>query len=232
MAPRHGRRLGHQPPRQGLAPLFRPLLPRCPRCPSTRTPTSCSARPKPRACSATAASFSSALHQGQIPNYRSQRPSRGKRAAAAEPQERDAGPPSPPASAVCWPAADQDRNEDLAGATEGAQILGYSNTDSLINAFGHGLLPDLEQPNGFGYRSSAGRPGAARWPERRGQSPLPHKAARLHHTPSPLPQRSRGPQPEPVRAPEYRRMAGLAATPVRQQAVLRAGVRCRPPWSG
>ncbi|MGW0648468.1 hypothetical protein ACWD4T_06640 [Streptomyces umbrinus] len=46
------------------------------------------------------------------------------------------------------PAADQDENEDLVGASEAAQILGYGSTDSFISALGHGLLPDLEQPDG------------------------------------------------------------------------------------
>ncbi|MER5601094.1 hypothetical protein [Streptomyces sp. NPDC002265] len=55
--------------------------------------------------------------------------------------------------------ADSDANEDLVGAAEAAQILGYNNADSLISAIGHGLLPDLEQPGGYAYRrGTAGRP--------------------------------------------------------------------------
>ncbi|MFB7115481.1 hypothetical protein [Streptomyces sp. NPDC056190] len=62
------------------------------------------------------------------------------------------------------PAADQDDNEDLVGAAEAAQILGYSNADSFISALGHGLLPDLGQPDRYAYqRGSAGRPRQQRW---------------------------------------------------------------------
>ncbi|MEU6371243.1 hypothetical protein ABZ876_37585 [Streptomyces sp. NPDC046931] len=62
------------------------------------------------------------------------------------------------------PAAEQDNDADLVGAAEAARILGYSNADSFISALGHGLLPDLEQPDGYGYRrGSAGRPRQQRW---------------------------------------------------------------------
>ncbi|MER7576864.1 hypothetical protein [Streptomyces sp. NPDC126514] len=61
------------------------------------------------------------------------------------------------------PSAGQE-NEDLVGASEAARILGYSSADSFISALGHGLLPDLEQVDGYAYRrGSNGRPRQQRW---------------------------------------------------------------------
>ncbi|MCX5336849.1 hypothetical protein [Streptomyces sp. NBC_00140] len=61
------------------------------------------------------------------------------------------------------PAADQ-AGQDLADAGEAAQILGYKDAHSFLSALGHGLLPELEQPDGYEYRrSSASRPRQQRW---------------------------------------------------------------------
>ncbi|MFD8396372.1 transposase [Streptomyces sp. NPDC059680] len=50
------------------------------------------------------------------------------------------------------------------GAGEAARILGYSNADSFLSTLGHGLLPDLEQPDGYECRrGSGGRPRQQRW---------------------------------------------------------------------
>ncbi|MGV9248110.1 helix-turn-helix transcriptional regulator [Streptomyces sp. NPDC003710] len=112
------------------------------------------------------ASFSSALYQGRIPELPepdalvkeegSRGPGRKKwRRATVVAVARQRG---------VLPAAEQDNDEDLVGAAEAARILGYSNADSFISALGHGLLPDLEQPDGYGYRrGSAGRPRQQRW---------------------------------------------------------------------
>ncbi|SFH01603.1 hypothetical protein [Streptomyces mirabilis] len=78
------------------------------------------------------------------------------------------------------PAADRDENEDLVGAAEAVQILGCGNADSFISALGHGLLPDLKQPDGFEHRrGSAGRPRQQRWKRSR----LEELAARRSSTP-------------------------------------------------
>ncbi|MBL1110493.1 hypothetical protein JK361_39135 [Streptomyces sp. 5-8] len=110
------------------------------------------------------ASFSSALYQGRIPELPepdaqvkeegSRGPGRKKwRRATVVAVARKRG---------VLPPADQDEN--LVGAAEAARILGYSNADSFISALGHGLLPDLEQPDGYEYRrGSAGRPRQQRW---------------------------------------------------------------------
>ncbi|NEC35519.1 helix-turn-helix transcriptional regulator [Streptomyces rubrogriseus] len=111
-----------------------------------------------------AASFSSALYQGRIPELpepetlEKQKGSRG----GARKKWRRATVVAAARERGVLPTADQD--EDLVGAAEAARILGYSNTDSFISALGHGLLPDLEQPDGFEYRrGSAGRPRQQRW---------------------------------------------------------------------
>ncbi|MFE2533676.1 helix-turn-helix transcriptional regulator [Streptomyces sp. NPDC059371] len=110
------------------------------------------------------ASFSSALYQGRIPELPepdalqkaegSRGPGRKKWRRAtvvAVARERGVLPPA-------------DQNEDLVGAAEAARILGYSNADSFISALGHGLLPDLEQRDGYEYRrGSGGRPRQQRW---------------------------------------------------------------------
>ncbi|MCX4431547.1 hypothetical protein [Streptomyces mirabilis] len=68
----------------------------------------------------------------------------------------------------------------MVGAAEAAQILDYSNADSFISALGHGLLPDLEQPDGVAYHcGSAGRPHQQRWRRSR----LEELAARRPSTP-------------------------------------------------
>ncbi|WP_043687440.1 hypothetical protein [Streptomyces xylophagus] len=112
------------------------------------------------------ASFSSALYQGRIPELPepdslekkegSRGPARKKwRRATAVAAARERG---------VLPPADQDENEDLVGAADAARILGYASADSFISALGHGLLPDLEQPDGYEYRrGSAGRPRQQRW---------------------------------------------------------------------
>ncbi|CAM5596263.1 hypothetical protein [Streptomyces sp. NPDC020571] len=111
-----------------------------------------------------AASFSSALYQGRIPELpepetlEKQQGSRG----GARKKWRRATVVAAARERGVLPTADQD--EDLVGAAEAARILGYGNTDSFISALGHGLLPDLEQPDGFEYRrGSAGRPRQQRW---------------------------------------------------------------------
>ncbi|MGY1583924.1 helix-turn-helix transcriptional regulator [Streptomyces sp. MN13] len=109
-----------------------------------------------------AASFSSALYQGRIPELpqpetlEKQEGSRG----GARKKWRRATVVAAARERGVLPAAGQ----DLVGAAEAARILGYSNADSFISALGHGLLPDLEPPDGFEYRrGSAGRPRQQRW---------------------------------------------------------------------
>ncbi|MGI5397064.1 helix-turn-helix transcriptional regulator [Streptomyces sp. CA-251251] len=111
-----------------------------------------------------AASFSSALYQGRVPELpepealQKQEGSRG----GARKKWRRATVVAAARERGVLPAAGQD--EDLVGAAEAARILGYSNADSFISALGHGLLPDLEEPDGFEYRrGSAGRPRQQRW---------------------------------------------------------------------
>ncbi|MER5402625.1 hypothetical protein [Streptomyces sp. NPDC002599] len=112
------------------------------------------------------ASFSSALYQGRIPELpepevlEREEGSRGgarkkwrRAVVVAAARERGVLPP-----------ADRDEDAGLAGAGEAARILGYKDADSFISALGHGLLPDLEEPDGFEYRrGSAGRPRQQRW---------------------------------------------------------------------
>ncbi|MFG2950470.1 helix-turn-helix transcriptional regulator [Streptomyces adustus] len=112
------------------------------------------------------ASFSSALYQGRIPELPepdalqkeegSRGPGRKKwRRATVVAVARKRG---------VLPPAGRDENADLVGAANAARILGYSSADSFISALGHGLLPDLEQPDGYAYRrGSAGRPRQQRW---------------------------------------------------------------------
>lgn len=113
-----------------------------------------------------AASFSSALSQGRIPQLPEpdtlQR-EEGRRGGARKKWRRSTVLAAARERGVL-PQAGQDENEDLVGAAEAARILGYSNADSLLSALAHGLLPDLEQPDGFEYRrGSAGRPRQRRW---------------------------------------------------------------------
>ncbi|WP_331763510.1 hypothetical protein [Streptomyces anthocyanicus] len=110
------------------------------------------------------ASFSSALYQGRIPELpepetlEKQQGSRG----GARKKWRRATVIAAARERGVLPAVGQD--EDLVGAAEAARILGYGNADSFISALGHGLLPDLEQPDGFEYRrGSSGRPRQQRW---------------------------------------------------------------------
>lgn len=111
-----------------------------------------------------AASFSSALYQGRIPELpepETLQKQEGSRGGARKKWRRVTVVAAARERGVL-PAAGQD--EDLVGAAEAARILGYSNADSFISALGHGLLPDLEQPDGFEYRrGSAGRPRQQRW---------------------------------------------------------------------
>ncbi|MFD7879695.1 hypothetical protein ACFV5G_37370, partial [Streptomyces sp. NPDC059766] len=128
------------------------------------------------------ASFSSALYQGRIPELpepdtlQREEGSRG----AARKKWRRATVVTAARKRGVLPPADQDENEDLVGAAEAARILGYNNADSLISAISHGLLPDLEQPDGYAYRrGSAGRPRQQRWKRTR----LEELAARRSSTP-------------------------------------------------
>ncbi|MFJ8275651.1 hypothetical protein ACIQ8G_36200, partial [Streptomyces sp. NPDC094154] len=88
-----------------------------------------------------AASFSSALYQGRIPELpepetlEKEEGSRGR----ARKKWRRATVIAAARQRGVLPAADQDENEDLVGAAEAAQILGYGNADSFISALGHGL---------------------------------------------------------------------------------------------
>ncbi|MFD5756927.1 hypothetical protein ACFWIZ_17315 [Streptomyces sp. NPDC127044] len=71
-------------------------------------------------------------------------------------------------------------NEDLVRAAVAAGLVGYGNADSFIRALGLGLLPDVEEPDGFEYRrGSAGRPRQQRWRRSR----LEELAARRSSTP-------------------------------------------------
>ncbi|MEW1648411.1 hypothetical protein [Streptomyces sp. NPDC091219] len=112
------------------------------------------------------ASFSSALYQGRIPELPepdSLAKEEGSRGPARKKWRRATVIAAARKRGVL-PPADQDENVDLVGAAEAAQILGYSSADSFISALGHGLLPDLEQPDGYEYRrGSAGRPRQQRW---------------------------------------------------------------------
>ncbi|MFB6555008.1 hypothetical protein [Streptomyces sp. NPDC056405] len=107
-----------------------------------------------------AASFSSALYQGRIPELpepetlEKQKGSRG----GARKKWRRATVVAAARERGVLPAAGQ--GQDLVGAAEAARILGCSNADSFISALGHGLLPDLEQPDGFEYRRWQRRPTA------------------------------------------------------------------------
>ncbi|MGW1008004.1 hypothetical protein [Streptomyces sp. NPDC002520] len=107
------------------------------------------------------ASFSSALYQGRIPELpelEALEREEGSRNGARK-KWRRATVVSTARERGVLPAADRGENEDLVGAAEAAQILGYGNADSFISALGHGLLPDFQQPDGFEYRrGSAGRP--------------------------------------------------------------------------
>lgn len=111
-----------------------------------------------------AASFSSALYQGRIPELpepdavekkegRGRASKKWRRAAVVDAARRRG----------VLPDAGQN-DQDLAGAGEAARILGYKDADSFLSALGHGLLPELEQPDGYEYRrGSAGRPRQQRW---------------------------------------------------------------------
>jgi predicted DNA-binding transcriptional regulator AlpA len=113
-----------------------------------------------------AASFSSALYQGRIPELPEPdalEKTEGGRGRARKKWRRATVVAAARQRGVL-PAAEQDHDEDLAGAAEAARILGYKDADSFISALGHGLLPDLEQPDGYEYRrGSAGRPRQQRW---------------------------------------------------------------------
>ncbi|MGX1545152.1 helix-turn-helix transcriptional regulator [Streptomyces adustus] len=128
------------------------------------------------------ASFSSALYQGRIPELPAPdtlEREEGSRGGARKKWRRATVVAAARKRGVL-PPADRDENEDLVGAAEAARILGYGNADSLISAIGHGLLPDLEQPDGFAYRrGSAGRPRQQRWKRSR----LEDLAARRSSTP-------------------------------------------------
>lgn len=112
------------------------------------------------------ASFSSALYQGRIPELPepdAQVKEEGSRGPARK-KWRRATVVAVARKRGVLPPAGQDENEDLVGAAEAARILGYGNADSFISALGHGLLPDLEQPDGYEYRrGSGGRPRQQRW---------------------------------------------------------------------
>ncbi|MEU5894475.1 hypothetical protein ABZ835_48095 [Streptomyces sp. NPDC047461] len=111
-----------------------------------------------------AASFSSALYQGRIPELpepdavekkegRGRASKKWRRATVVDAARRRG----------VLPAADQ-AGQDLADAAEAARILGYKDAHSFLSALGHGLLPELEQPDGYEYRrGSAGRPRQQRW---------------------------------------------------------------------
>jgi predicted DNA-binding transcriptional regulator AlpA len=111
-----------------------------------------------------AASFSSALSQGRIPELPEPdvlEKEAGRRGPARKKWRRSTVVAAGRRRGVL-PADGAD--EDLVGAAEAARILGYSNADSFISALGHGLLPDIEEPDGYEYRrGSAGRPRQQRW---------------------------------------------------------------------
>ncbi|MFE2991425.1 helix-turn-helix transcriptional regulator [Streptomyces sp. NPDC059262] len=105
------------------------------------------------------ASFSSALYQGLIPQL-------------PEPDDRGAGR----GARKLWRrstlvAAARERgtlpssaDEDLVGATEAAQILGYANANSFTTAVYHGHLPELAEHDAMGVRrGSEGPPQQRRW---------------------------------------------------------------------
>lgn len=112
-----------------------------------------------------AASFSSALSQGRIPELPKPdgttkkegvrgRPSNKWRRATVVAVARQRG---------VLPTAGEEP-EDLVGAEEAARILGYKDADSFLSALGHGYLPGLDEPDRLEYRrGSAGRPRQQRW---------------------------------------------------------------------
>ncbi len=112
-----------------------------------------------------AASFSSSLYQGRIPELPEPEVlERQEGRGAARKKWRRATVVAAARERGVLPAAGTGSDEGLVGAAEAAQILGYGNVNSFISALGHGLLPDLEQPDGFEYRrGSAGRPRQQRW---------------------------------------------------------------------
>jgi predicted DNA-binding transcriptional regulator AlpA len=113
-----------------------------------------------------AASFSSALYQGRIPELPEPDTREKKESGRGQARKkwRRAAVVGAARARGVLPPADQDGNEDLVGAAEAARILGYGSTDSFISALGHGHLPDLEEPDGHEYRrGSAGRPRQQRW---------------------------------------------------------------------
>ncbi|MFC4612904.1 hypothetical protein ACFO9E_34940 [Streptomyces maoxianensis] len=109
------------------------------------------------------ASFLSALSQGNIPEL--PQPEALKKEGRARPRKkwrratlvaaaRQRGTLPPP----------YQEDDDMVGASEAAQILGYANTSSFLSALGHGTLPELDEPDGFKYRrGSAGPPRQQRW---------------------------------------------------------------------
>jgi predicted DNA-binding transcriptional regulator AlpA len=129
------------------------------------------------------ASFSSALYQGRIPELPEPdtlEKEEGGRGRARKKWRRATVLAAAHRRGVL-PTTDQE-DEDLVGAAEAARILGYKNADSFISALGHGLLPDLEQPDGYAYRrGSAGRPRQQQWKRTR----LEQLAAHRTTTPRP-----------------------------------------------
>ncbi|WP_338704354.1 hypothetical protein V2W30_41280 (plasmid) [Streptomyces sp. Q6] len=106
------------------------------------------------------ASFSSALHQGLVPQLPEPdapfTPGRGAKklwrrsTLIAAARERGTLPPSP--------------DQDLVGAAEAARILGYASSTSFTSALYHGHLPELAEPDAHETRQgSDGPPQQRRW---------------------------------------------------------------------
>ncbi|MEU9191069.1 hypothetical protein AB0D14_42580 [Streptomyces sp. NPDC048484] len=112
-----------------------------------------------------AASFSSALSQGRIPELPKPDDTEKKEGVRGRPSNkwRRATVVAVARRRGVLPTAGEE-HEDLVGAEEAALILGYKDADSFLSALGHGYLPGLDEPDGLEYRrGSAGRPRQQRW---------------------------------------------------------------------
>ncbi|MGX1915312.1 helix-turn-helix transcriptional regulator [Streptomyces phaeochromogenes] len=126
-----------------------------------------------------AASFSSALSQGRVPELPEPDSLEKKKGARGRPSRkwRRATIVAVARRRGVLAAADEE-HEDLVGAADAARILGYKDTDSFLSALGHGYLPGLEEPDGVEHRrGSAGRPRQQRWRRSRIEELAAHRSS-------------------------------------------------------